>query len=369
MCVYVYVNIMITLFLACLATSLVCGLTCGERKCRELCAISEHAEKMDFATSCSVPNAPTKGERTLGGGEELARLLASEHVQVKLMGVKPEHAAYAAIALEIKPPDGPVFYQLQQCCSVTPRRRWHLLYGSSMLMATGVWLIFGGGEGRGLLIAGVAICAVALVLLAASLALFCRAPGWSHTCSTTSSRGTSPPHSTSASSSTLSSTQSLRPSQHDSNWHKTHFRHWRSSSLGAPDEDESSVATKPRMSPGPVSPIPFYEHENAAQQPPVLGQATPRRGIAVAPKYRPSSIRPQRVQERGDYSVGLRISAALSRKSRDGDEAQAAGWRLGTSRGDDAQDSTRERVTVVSRCKRARTDECISVEGSISSLA
>lgn len=353
---------------------------------------------MDFPTPCPVPNAPTKGERTLNGGDELARSTASKpHAQVKLVGVKPQPLGHiadcGAVAVEIKSPDGPVFYQ--QRCDVTPRRRWHLVCGSSMLMATGVWLIFGGRGGRGLWIAGVGTCAVALTLLMATLALFCRARCWLHTCSTMSSRSTSPSNTKSETSSPLSSTPSPQPSQHDNNWHSTIFRQWQSSSSQAPeiDQDDSSASRKHRISPSRVSPTPPYEHENAARrggrgaltrihtptrQLPVLGRGTPRRGVAVKPKYRykSASIRPQRAQDGGDDRGGLQISAeALSRESREWDQAQAAGWKLGRSREDDAQEDTGERRrgggTVVSPCKRARTEECISVEGStsISSLA
>jgi hypothetical protein len=352
-----------------------------ERKCRELCSISEHAEKLDFPSPFPVPNAPTKGERTLIGGDELQSSIASKsHAQVKLVGVQPEHADCAAVAVEIKPPNVSVSYE-QRCdvTGVTPRRRWHLVCGSSMLMATGVWLIFGGEGDRGLLIAGVATCAVALMLLLATLAPFCRAHCWSHTCSTMISRSTSPSHTKSEASSPLSSTPSPRPSQHDNNWHSIIFRQWRSSSSEAPDQDESSAARKPRISPSRVSPTPPYE--DAARQPPVLGRGTPRRGVAVAPKqwrlslhqvylYKPASIRPQRAQGGGDDSGGQQISAAaLSRESRKWDQAQAAGWKLGRSREDDGQEDAGEQVTVVSPCKRARTEESTSVEGSMPSLA
>ena len=333
---------------------------------------------MDFPTPCPVPNAPTKGERTLNDGDELKRSVASKpQVHVKLEGVQPEHADCAAVAVEIRPPDGPVFYQ--QCCDVTPRRRWYFVLGSSMLLMTGVGLIFGGGVNRGLLIAGGATCAVALTLLLATLALFCRARCWSHACSTMRSRSTSPSHTKSEASSTLSSTPSPRPSQHDSNWHSTIFRQWRSSSSSseAPDQDdESSAARKPRISPSRVSPTPPYE--DAARQPPVLARGLPSRNVAVAPKqwrpnlcrYKPISIRLQRAQGGGDDSGGLQISAAaLSRRSREWDQAQAAGWKFGRSREDDAQEDTGERITVLSPCKRARTEECASVEGSAGSIS
>ena len=313
---------------------------------------------MDFVTPYPVPDAPTKGERTLVGGDELLHSLASTPLPgIKLVGIMPQqpdfsspkHADCGSVALEIKAAEGE---RAGQHCVAARRQRFLIAYGVSLLMAGIVLLcagpgrIGGGARGRGQMIAGLATSVVALLVVA--LAVLRGALGCSP-CSRTGSRGTptrvAPPSLTtsSASSPLTSSTPSPPPSQHDGSWHSAIFRHWR----GAADDPESSTTRKTRISPSRVSPTaPSAPDDTYAPRPPAVGRVTPRRGIGVAHKRNPALTRPpRRPQAGGDITA-----VALSRVR---DEARAAGWKVGRS-------ESSETAGDAAMYKKARTEESSS---------